>query len=119
MKCSRCGAEMKIKNVKVDTDIYGNAIYAKYAYCYHCKIKRNLGTQKTSDRDSRRRSSKRARKRKQKVMLISTFLVVLLAVIAGTCFFFLKKGKNDTVKKKRQSQQTHARIKSLQNHFPN
>lgn len=101
MKCSRCGAEMKIRNVKVDVDIYGNAIYNKYAYCYHCKIKRNLGQQKAAGGSSRNLSSKRAKKRRRKIILISVISVLLLTAIAGTGIFFLQKRKADAASKEK------------------
>lgn len=100
MKCSRCGAEMKIKNVKVDTDIYGNAIYHKYAYCYHCKIKRNLGPQKATSLNSRKLSAKRARKRRRKLIFLTVFLILLLTVLAGAGIFFLQKNRNRTAPQK-------------------
>lgn len=100
MKCSRCGAEMKIKNVKVNVDIYGNTIYNKYAYCYHCKIKRNLGQQKSSGGNPRKLSSKRARKRRTKIILITVVSALLLAAAAGTGIFFLQQRKADAAQTK-------------------
>lgn len=101
MRCSHCGAEMKIKNVKVDTDIYGNPIYNKYAYCYNCKIKRNLGQAKATTRSSHSRAALRARKRRQKHLFIALILLILLALAAGAGFF-IQKGKADAAKKKKE-----------------
>lgn len=92
MKCSRCGAEMKIKNVKVDTDIYGNPIYNKYAYCYNCKIKRNLGQQKTITRHPNKSSSHRAKKQRKSKILITILLIVVLLI--GICAFFFIRHSN-------------------------
>lgn len=86
MKCSRCGSEMKIKNVKVDTDIYGNPIYNKYAYCYTCRIKKNLGQQKTLIKHPHKR------KRKKKKIIIALILILIL-IIGITTFFFIKNSK--------------------------
>ena len=92
MKCSRCGAEMKIKNVKVDTDIYGNPIYNKYAYCYNCKIKRNLGQQKTITKRPNKSSSHRAKKQRKSKILITILLIVVLLI--GICAFFFVRHSN-------------------------
>lgn len=89
MKCSRCGSEMKIKNVKVDTDIYGNPIYHKYAYCYNCKIKRNLGEQKVLAKPTHRSSSHRAKKRRKNKIVITILLLLLL--LAGISIFLFTK----------------------------
>ena len=86
MKCSRCGSEMKIKNVKVDTDIHGNPIYNKYAYCYTCKIKRNLGQLKAQAKRSHKR------KRKKGKLVVALILILLLIIGIGT-FFFIKNLK--------------------------
>lgn len=101
MKCSRCGSEMKIKNIKVDTDIYGNPIYHKYAYCYSCKIKRNLGEQKVLAKPTHRSSSHRAKKRRKTKILI-TILLLLLFLVGISIFllnksFMQKKTENKTV----------------------
>lgn len=87
MKCSRCGSEMKIKNVKVDTDIYGNPIYNKYAYCYTCKIKRNLGQQKTITKRPNRSSSHRAKKKRKNKRLLILLLLFLLIIGIGAFLF--------------------------------
>lgn len=92
MKCSRCGSEMKIKNVKVDTDIYGNPIYNKYAYCYNCKIKRNLGQQKRISKRPHKSSSHRAKKQRKKQLFITILLILLLLI--GVCTFFFIKHSN-------------------------
>mgnify|MGYP000862160608 FL=1 len=86
MKCSRCGSEMKIKSVKVDTDIHGNPIYNKYAYCYTCKIKRNLGQLKAPAKRSHKR------KRKKGKLVVALILILLLIIGIGT-FFFIKNLK--------------------------
>lgn len=101
MKCSHCGAEMKIKNVKVDTDIYGNPIYNKYAYCYNCKIKRNLGQAKQPARNTHSRAAKRAKKRRRKRLLITLSVLILLAIAIGVGFF-IQKNKSDAAKKKKE-----------------
>ena len=85
MKCSHCGSEMKVKNVKVDTDIYGNPIYNKYAYCYNCKIKRNLGQQKRIAKRSGKSSSRRT---KSKFLIV--ILLILLFLIGICSFFFVR-----------------------------
>lgn len=101
MRCSRCGAEMKIKNVKTGTDIYGNPIYNKYAYCYQCKIKRNLDQHAhTAGKNQRKLSAKRKKQRKKKKLLFITFFLLLLAVIAGVCIFLFQKRNADGTKKK-------------------
>lgn len=89
MKCSHCGSEMKVKNVKVDTDIYGNPIYHKYAYCYNCKIKRNLGEQKVLAKSTHRSSSHRAKKRRKNKIII-TILLLLLLITGISIFLFVK-----------------------------
>ncbi|GAB5616142.1 hypothetical protein JCM31739_09670 [Faecalimonas canis] len=94
MRCSHCGSEMKIKNVKVDTDIYGNPIYNKYAYCYNCKIKRNLGQQKTIAKRSNRSSSYRAKKQRKTKILIAILLIILILI--GICAFFFIKHFNQS-----------------------
>lgn len=110
MKCSRCGAEMKIKNVKVDTDIYGNPIYNKYAYCYNCKIKRNLGQQKTMAKRPNRSSSHRAKKQRKTKLLIAILLIVLLLI--GICAFSLSDIPiRNRLRMKMQSTQWSVKIK--------
>lgn len=110
MKCSRCGAEMKIKNVKVDTDIYGNPVYNKYAYCYKCRIKRNLDKPRAAapsgsirQSSARRNSARRAKQRRKRKILIISALLLLLAVIAVCAFLFIRKTKADEKKAEQQT----------------
>lgn len=101
MKCSRCGAEMKIKNVKVGTDIYGNPIYNKYAYCYNCKIKRKLEQSKSSSVSNRSHTAKRAKKHRKKRLLITLIFLILLAITVGTGFF-IQKNKAEVARKEKE-----------------
>lgn len=103
MRCSRCGAEMKIKNIQTGTDRRGNPIYRKYAVCYHCKTKRNL------EKDLPAASSKRRRRKKRKRLIfpLILLLILLLTIIAG--FFFYKKYKADQNAKEENSIVTNAR----------
>lgn len=103
MKCSRCGAEMKIKNIQTGTDRHGNPIYHKYAFCYNCKIKRDLEKRRTSN------SSKRQKRKKKKklILSLSLLLFLLLAIVAG--FFFYKKYKTDKTAQENKSVITNTR----------
>ncbi len=101
MKCSRCGAEMKIKNVKVDTDMHGNPVYQKYAYCYHCKIRRSLSRHKSSSGSSAKRPSKSTRRRKKKHIFLTVMpWLLIVVVIAGGCFFFIQRSRVEDARKK-------------------
>lgn len=42
MKCNRCGAQMREKDVVTGEDQYGDPIYSRYAFCDQCRIKRKL-----------------------------------------------------------------------------
>lgn len=42
MKCNRCGAQMREKDVITGEDQYGDPIYSRYAFCDHCRVKRKL-----------------------------------------------------------------------------
>lgn len=103
MKCPRCGAEMKIKNIKVDTDIYGTPIYHKYAYCFNCKVKRNLGQEKGAAKKPGRLSTRRAARHKRKRHLIMTAVCLLLAALTGTgVYLFLSTHKKPTDQNKQK-----------------
>ncbi len=95
MKCSRCGEEMKIKNIRTGTDRHGNPVYHKYAVCYHCKIKRDLEKGKST---SAPRNKKKRRKRKS-YLLIVLLLLLIIGLTAG--FFFYKKLQTDKAKEEK------------------
>lgn len=97
MKCSRCGTEMKIKNIQTGTDRHGNPIYHKYAFCYNCKIKRDLEKKRTSNPSKH----KKRKKKKKRILLLSLLLFLLLIIIAG--FFFYQKYKSDKAAKENKS----------------
>lgn len=97
MKCSRCGAEMKIKNIQTGTDRHGNPIYHKYAFCYNCKIKRDLEKRRTSN------SSKRQNQKKKKKLILSLSLLLFLLFIVVAVLFFYQKYKADKTAKENKS----------------
>ncbi|MEF9945411.1 MAG: hypothetical protein RR869_00230 [Lachnospiraceae bacterium] len=42
MKCSKCGQEMREKDIIMGENKYGDPIYNRYAFCDRCKIKKNI-----------------------------------------------------------------------------
>lgn len=103
MKCSRCGAEMKIKNIQVDTDTYGNPIYNKYAICYNCKTKRNLEHSKGSSGSLRNRSAVIAKRRKRKVRIIFSLIILSFVLIVAGCFLFFQKKSAEAERMKKKN----------------
>lgn len=96
MRCSRCGSEMKIKNMKTGTDRNGNPVYHKYAVCYNCRIKRDLEKRNTSS--SERQRKKRRKKKKRILLAILLLLLIAAAVFAG--IFFFRKSQEKKAKEK-------------------
>lgn len=87
MRCSRCGSEMKIKNIKTGTDKNGNPVYHKYAICYTCKIKRDLEKQNAASAQRKRRKKK---KRQKKIVLSILLLVLVIATVTAGVIFYRK-----------------------------
>lgn len=93
MKCSKCGSEMKVKDVRVDTDVFGKPIYKKYACCYNCKTKYTLDRTESSASSSRRLAARKRKKRKQKKIILLAASLIGLVFIVGVSVFLMRDKK--------------------------
>lgn len=116
MRCSKCGSQMRVKDIYMGDDDYGDPIYNEYAFCDNCRIKKNIeGLYRANGNDyddyddrytpapSKKRSKSPSRKveKKQGSGCLNTLIAilgVLILLMVAFIALFLNKDKIPFIK---------------------